>query len=147
MSTKFAHLRYLSGWAKGYNFLRAFSIFSALMLLLSITGFSIVKPLYLLLYNKVRDGYYLVLLSPVVLLTWILASLILVVIYFPVILLFCLCGVSTLYGLIFELPSDFINRNRENREKRYDLRESLTSLVLIFSPVVVVLTPLLILLG
>jgi len=70
--------------------------------------------LYKLLYKRVADGYYLVLLSPIVLLSWILVSplaVALVAILFTLIIILISPILIAICLIPFELMSDFINKN------------------------------------
>ena len=118
MEYSFKELMQRSGYVKGYNFLILFSIFSALMIYISLYSFKLTKPLYLILYNKIKDGYFLVLLSPIVFTTWILASILLIILNIPSMCLIGFCAAAQLYGVIFEMPSDYINKNRSERDER-----------------------------
>ena len=138
----FSSLRKVSGYTKGYNFPSLFSIFSALMMLIPYRAFLLLKPIYLLLYNRIRDGYLLVLLGPLVLPTWIIASILLVVACLPSVVLFYICGVCSVFGLVFELPSDFINKNKEDRGEITFMDEPIIPLIMVLSTLAIVITPL-----
>jgi hypothetical protein len=99
---------------KNHNFLKVYTFLINLILnyLLDFPFTKVAKPLYLLFYNKIKDGYALVLMAPLVFISWIFASVVLIIINIPIILLGVICIVSFLYGCIFELASDFVNKNK-----------------------------------
>ena len=59
----------------------------------------------------ITDGYWLTLLSPFVLIYWILFSLVIIPIY---IILGLLTAVAFIWGFLFELPADVLNKKKTN---------------------------------
>jgi uncharacterized membrane protein YjgN (DUF898 family) len=59
----------------------------------------------------ITDGYWLVLLSPFVLIYWILFSFAIIPIY---IILGLLIAVAFIWGFLFELPADVLNKKKLN---------------------------------
>jgi hypothetical protein len=84
---------------------------------------SLVKNSFGILKSRITDGYWLTFLSPFVLLSWIIALIITAtycVIALPLTIplaLFCLP--ACIWGILFEIPSSFINKRKDLKVKRY----------------------------
>jgi hypothetical protein len=76
--------------------------------------FLIIIKLYTILQNKISDGYWLVLLSPFVFLSWIFSTIITIIyiiLSIPgIAILIILLSISQFWGIFFELPANFINK-------------------------------------
>lgn len=99
---------------EGRNFLLLFAIFYVLGETLGVRIWRICEPVYFLLSKRVHDGYWLVLLGPAVLLSWVAGGIVTVVLYaIPAALALVLAPILLIISGLFELPSDFINSKKE----------------------------------
>lgn len=106
---------------EGRNFLLLFAILFTLWEAVIGKAWRISRPIFFLLSKKVHDGYWLVLLSPAVFLTWVAGAVVVAILYAtPVALAFILAPISLAVAVLLELPSDFIN----SKKKREDISTS-----------------------
>lgn len=106
---------------EGRNFLLLFSVVYTLAEMLAPLLWEAVKPIFFCLSRRIKDGYWLVLLSPAVLVTWVVGGAALAVMsVVPTALAVVLMPSTLTFGIVLELPSDFINK----KNKRGDLNLS-----------------------
>lgn len=110
---------------EGKNFLLLFSILYTLAEMLALKVWKVTRPIFLLLSGKVLDSYWLILLGPAVLLSWLAGAVVLVGLsVVPAALAVALAFISLAVGVLLELPSDFINSKKD--KKALNLSEGMT---------------------
>jgi hypothetical protein len=86
---------------------------------------TLARNLYGILKSRITDGYWLVFLSPLVLVSWILATITLsvyTVVVVPFIVILPICSIPTLlWAVLFEIPSGFINKKNDLQIKKYKI--------------------------
>jgi len=79
--------------------------------------FILVGNMFALPHHSIKDGYWLVFLSPIVLVWWALCSVTLIVssilIIIPYILIILSYVPATIWALLLEAPAEFINKNNK----------------------------------
>lgn len=97
--------------AKGRQYLLLFSLVYTAIELVALGIWKVAKPIFFCLSSRVSDGYWLILLSPIVLLSWIAGGVVLVVLsVVPAALAVVLTSLSAAVAHLLELPADFINK-------------------------------------
>lgn len=97
-----------------WNFATCFTYVFTILELAAVKLWPLVRPVYLVLYRRIEDGYWLVLLSPWLLVSWVAASAWLVILCIvPAAVAIVTLPAAALYGAAFELPSDFINKPKK----------------------------------